>query len=60
MNIKILNRAFSLIEIILYVSLLSLIMIGIFSTLVSSIQSKHTTVPISEDSYRLLIQNFHE
>ncbi len=55
-----LNLGFSLIEIILYVSLLSLMMLGIFSTLISSIQLKNLAKTISDEDYKLLVSNFHE
>lgn len=54
------NKGFSLIETILYISLLSLILMGIFSSLVSYMQSKKALIPFSESDYQFLIKNYHE
>lgn len=54
------NKGFSLMEIILYISLLSILIIGISSTIISTIQSKESVKPFSESDYLLLISNFHE
>lgn len=53
------NKGFSLIETILYVSLLSLILVGIFSSILSYMHSKEVTTPFSEEDYQLLISNYH-
>ncbi len=52
------NKGFSLIETIVYVSLLAIIIIGVFSSLMSSIYTKKPL--ITKDDYELLIENFHE
>ncbi len=51
------NRGFSLIEIIVYMGLLSLLILGIFSTTTSPIYDKPQ---FQESDYELLIKNFHE
>ena len=54
------NRGFSLLEIIIYVSLLSLLMIGVFSSILSSMHSMMKKPTLSEENYLFLIENYHE
>lgn len=54
------NKGFSLIEIIVYVSLLSLLMVGIFSSILSFVYSSMSKPVISDGDYELLIKNYHE
>jgi len=54
------NKGFSLIEIIVYISLLSLLMIGIFSSILSFVYSSMSRPTFSERDYELLIKNYHE
>lgn len=54
------NKGFTLVEIILYVTLLSILLLGIFSVLISSIQSKNIKDHFTDSDYLLLISNFHD
>ena len=54
------KKGFSLIETVLYITLLSLILLGIFSSLLLYLQSKISREAISEGNYESLIANFHE
>lgn len=51
------NKGLSLVEIIVYMALLSLLMLGIFSTISSPIYDKPM---YGEGDYQLLIENYHE
>ena len=51
------NTGLSLVEIIVYMGLLSLLMLGIFSTISSPIYDR----PLyTDEDYQLLIENYHE
>lgn len=54
------NQGFTLIETILYTALLSIIMLGIFSSIMNFLQFKINSKAFSEEEYDLLIINFHE
>ena len=54
------NKGFSLIETILYTTLLSFIMLGIFSTIISNLQYQINFKPFSNNDYLELIKNYHE
>ncbi len=54
------NKGFSLIEIVVYISLLSILMIGVFSSILSSIYLKVKRPVFSEYNYQILISSFHE
>lgn len=55
------NKGFSLVETILYVTLLSMIMLGIFSTIFSYLQSKSlSNSNFSNANYESLILNLYE
>lgn len=54
------NKGFSLIEIIMYISLLSLLTIGVFSSVLSSVNSQIKRPVFIDADYQLLIKNFHE
>lgn len=54
------NKGFSLIEIVVYISLLSILMIGVFSSVLSSIYTKMKKPSFTETHYQELIQNYHE
>lgn len=54
------NKGFSLIEIIVYIGLLSLLMIGVFYSATGLTFESMKSTPFSEDNYKLLIKNLHE
>jgi prepilin-type N-terminal cleavage/methylation domain-containing protein len=54
------NKGFSLIEIVVYISLLSILMTGIFSFTLSSIYIKIKKPSFTELDYQELNQNYHE
>ena len=54
------ESGFSLIEVVVYTTLLSFIILGIFSSLFSYLNFSLYKPTISEDDYELLIKNFHE
>lgn len=54
------NKAFSLIEIILYISLLSVLIIGVFSFVMSSVDMSMNKPVFRNDDYQQLIKNYHE
>lgn len=54
------NKGFSLIEIIVYISLLSLLMIGVFSSVLSYVYSAMKRPTLTAEHYELLIENYHE
>jgi type II secretory pathway pseudopilin PulG len=54
------NRGMTLIETIIYISLLSILILGVFSSIMFSISNMNKDVNFSEDNYDLLIQNFYE
>ncbi len=54
------NKAFSLIEIIVYISLLSLLLIGVFSSVLGSVYMGMNNKSFTEGDYEELIKNFHE
>ncbi len=54
------NKGFSLIEVVMYISLLSLLIVGVFSSLLSSIYFTQKTPVFVKENYDLLIKNFHE
>lgn len=54
------RKGLSLVETILYISLLSMILINIFYSLLFYIQSKISSREFSDENYNKLIENFHE
>lgn len=52
------NKGFSLIEIIIYISLLSILLLGVFSSVMSLTYIKKPQ--INQSDYELLIENYHE
>ena len=54
------NKGFTLIEIILYITLLSFIIMSIFSVLLNFLHQSLYKKQISNSDYELLIKNFHE
>ena len=52
------NNGFSLIEIIIYISLLSFLILGVFSSIMSLVYFERPL--IDQDDYGLLIENYHE
>lgn len=57
---KNLEKGFTLIELILYISLLSIFLIGVFSSVLLWIEQSERSKNFSEVDYQLLIRNFHE
>lgn len=54
------KKGFTLIETILYISLLSFIMIGIFSNMLFYMQASSYRPRFTDNDYQILISNFHE
>lgn len=54
------NKGFSLIEIIINISLLSILMIGVFSSVLDSAYSSVKRPTFTDADYEILIKNFHE
>lgn len=54
------NKGFVLIEVILYISLLSLLITGVFSSILGIIFMENKTGDFTRDEYDLLIENYHE
>jgi prepilin-type N-terminal cleavage/methylation domain-containing protein len=54
------KNGFTLIEIIVYISLLSVLIVGVFSSVFGEIFMFTNKPKISNDNYELLIENFHE
>lgn len=54
------KRAFTLIETILYITLLSFVLLGIFSLINFYLYSSINKKKISDTDYQKLILNFHE
>lgn len=57
-KIKYMKNGFSLIETIVYISLLSLLLLGVFSSILSFTYSKREL--IDQNDYEFLIENYHE
>jgi type II secretory pathway pseudopilin PulG len=51
-------KGFTLIETILYIGILSMVIFGIYFSLINLINSQDNS--ISENDYKNLIKNFHE
>lgn len=54
------NRGFSLIEIIVYIALLALLIVGVSSSILSFVYSSMNRPAFSVENYELLIENYHE
>jgi type II secretory pathway pseudopilin PulG len=54
------NKGFSLIEIIIYISLVSLLMMGVFSSVLGSVYGQMKKPSFTEEDYKNLIKNYHE
>lgn len=54
------NKGFSLIEVIVYISLLSVLMIGIFSSLLGYVYGQMKRDTFKTENYQLLIKSFYE
>jgi type II secretory pathway pseudopilin PulG len=54
------NKGFTLIETMLYVTLLSFIMMGVFSSLFIYLNSAINQPLFSKDDYSLLIESYYE
>ena len=54
------NKGFSLIEIIVYTGLLSLLMVGVFSSTLSYVYDSMNKPTFTTDHYEQLIENYHE
>lgn len=52
------KQGLSLIEVIIYISLLSLLITGVFSSIMLLILTKKPL--IDQDDYEILIENYHE
>ncbi len=54
------KRGFTLIETIIYISILTIVISGLFMTITSILNSKSNRNYISNGDYEKLIRNFHE
>ncbi|HEY9583759.1 MAG TPA: prepilin-type N-terminal cleavage/methylation domain-containing protein [Candidatus Paceibacterota bacterium] len=54
------NKGFSLIEIIIYIALLSLLLLGVFSSVLGWVYKSMEKPVFSDGDYQILIKNFHE
>jgi len=54
------NRGITLIETMVYMSLLSLLMIGVFSSVLGLVGMQTNRPSIEDHDYQMLIKNFHE
>jgi prepilin-type N-terminal cleavage/methylation domain-containing protein len=54
------NKGFTLIETLVYISLVSILMVGVFSLIVDFIYSSSNKKDFTEIDYQILIENFHE
>lgn len=54
------NKGFSLIEVIVYIFLLSVLMIGVFSSTFGSIHYFSKKPNLTDKDYQMLIKNDHE
>lgn len=54
------NKGFTLLEIIVYISLISILMVGIFSYSFDFLYRSQKTSDFTEDNYKNLIKNYHD
>jgi type II secretory pathway component PulJ len=54
------NKGFSLIETILYISLLSMLILGVFSSIVGNLYTQQKRPILKDEDYKILIKNFHD
>jgi type II secretory pathway pseudopilin PulG len=54
------NKGFTLIETILYVSLLSMLVLGVFSSIIGVMYTQQKRPILKDEDYKMLIKNFHE
>ncbi len=54
------NRGFSLVEIVIYIGLLSLLMVGVFSSILGQIYLQSKKPSFTNTDYQSLITNYHE
>lgn len=54
------KRGFTLIETIIYISILTIVISGLFMTITSILNNKSNRNYISNGDYEKLIRNFHE
>ncbi len=54
------QKGFSLIEIIVYLSILSILMVGVFSSVLSYAYEQNSRSVIDEEDYKMLLKNFHD
>jgi len=53
------NRGFTLIETVIYISLVSILMVGVFSLVLDFIYSSSGGEDFTEMNYQMLIEDFH-
>lgn len=53
------NKGFTILELIIYIALISILMIGVFSLIMDYVLSSSNKPEIKETDYQLLIENFH-
>lgn len=54
------NKGFSLIEVIVYTGLLSMLIVGVFSSVLSFVYMSVEKETVKDEDYELLIENYHE
>jgi hypothetical protein len=54
------NKGFLLIETILYISLLSMLILGVFSSIVGTLYTQQKRPILKDEDYKILIKNFHD
>ena len=54
------NKGFTLVEIIIYIALVSILMVGVFSLALDFIYSGSGKSEFTEGDYKALIENYHE
>ena len=53
------NKGFTILELIIYIALISILMIGVSSLIMDYVLSSSNKPEIKETDYQLLIENFH-
>ncbi|MEK7463527.1 MAG: prepilin-type N-terminal cleavage/methylation domain-containing protein [Patescibacteria group bacterium] len=54
------NKGFTLLETIIYVSLLSILMMGVFSSIITPAYDSMKRTAVTPENYQHLIENYHE
>jgi type II secretory pathway pseudopilin PulG len=54
------NKGFTLIETIIYIGLISILTIGVFSLVMNYVYTNQNKSSFSDNDYEMLIKNLHE